>query len=240
VLIEKLIAILLQLKGGALTLVLVTGTAVTITGTVGGEVIDLTVTPLASLTVSASPVPSSSPSPSPSPTAAASPSPAPNATTVAVVSGNCSAEADARDAALHLLADVGDESADILRVAGTVALANGDERNAMRELLKEFGHDIRDALKDGMHDVRDLAKRSLGECDESSVEGLVSRLEHELDEVAEVHEEFEKSGSGDSSAVFVVDLSADAATLSSPYRERVEAAVEDVKDLLEDLSSELD
>ncbi|HKY49781.1 MAG TPA: hypothetical protein VJP45_00845 [Candidatus Limnocylindria bacterium] len=234
-LFEKLLAILLQLKGGAVTLVFVTGTAVTITGTIGGEVIDLTVAPLASPTASASASPTASPAASPSPTAAASPSPSPTAApTTQVALGSCSGDAAQRDAALQVLADVGEEAADLLRVAGGVALANGQERSKMREMLKEAGHDIRDALKDGMHDVRDLAKRILGDCDESSVEGLLSRLEHELDEVAEVHEEFERAG-GRTGATFVVSFSSDASGLASPYRERVESAVEDVEDVLDEL-----
>lgn len=237
--LDKLIALLLQLKGGALTLVIVTSAAVTVTGTIGGEAVDLTITPLASPTATA-PEPTLTPtaSPSASPTATPTVTTIPIAAAASVTSVGCSG-ADARDAALEFLGDAGQEAADLLRVAGAVALANGADRNKMREMLKEYGHDIREVLKDGLHDVRDLGKRTLGECGESSVEGLVSRLEHELDEVAEVHEEFERAGSGNGSAAFVVTITDGAASLAAPYRERVEEAIEDVEDILDDLAEDI-
>lgn len=235
--LDKLIALLLQLKGGALTLVIVTSAAVTVTGTIGDEAVDLTITPLASPATAPATTLTPTTSPSASPTATPTVTTIPIAPAALVTSAGCSG-ADARDAALEFLGDAGQEAADLLRVAGAVALANGADRNKMREMLKEYGHDIREVLKDGLHDVRDLGKRTLGECGESSVEGLVSRLEHELDEVAEVHEEFERAGSGNGSAAFVVTIT-DGAALAAPYRERVEEAIEDVEDIFDDLAEDI-
>lgn len=127
----------------------------------------------------------------------------------------------------------------MLRLAGAVALTGGAERKKARETLKESGHDIRDLLKDAMHDVRDLAKKALRDCDESGVEGLVSRLEHGLDEVAEVHEEFEKERRASGASVLVVTMSASADGLVAPYRQRVQDALDELKDLLMDLAKDL-
>lgn len=242
-LLEKLLMILLQAKGGVVAVVFATGTAAAVTGTIGPGAIDLTVRPVEGSTTTVM-ITLPSPTPSAEPTASASPTstpvfvvttPAPN------VAVSCSDEADDRNAALEVLAQTGKEAAAILRVGGSVALANDVDRKDMRETLKEVGHDIRDVLKDAMHDVRDLGKEILGDCDEANVEGLVSRLEHDLDEVAEIHEEFEREratpANGDPLVVTISDPSTD---LAEPYRGRVEEAIEEVADLLEDLSEELD
>lgn len=246
-LLEKLLAILLHAKGGVVAIVLATSTAVTVTGTIGSEVIDLTVTPVAAeVTPTPTPAPTltpaTTPTPAPTPTATPTATPEPTPiTSTATVGVACSDEGRERDAALAVLGDAGDEAADMLRLAGAVALTTGAERAGMREALKDSGHDIRDVLKDAMHDVRDLAKELLGDCDESGVEGLVSRLEHGLDEVAEVHEEFEKERrAGGGTSVFVVTMSATADGLAEPYRARVDEALDDLEDLLMDLGAELD
>lgn len=241
--LEKLLMILLQAKGGVVAIVFATGTAVAVTGTIGPGAIDLTVQPVDGTTTTVvitlpSPTPSTSPTASPSPTPAPAlvvTTPPPNAPV------SCSDEADDRNAALEVLHDAGDEAAAILRVGGAVALANDADRKDMRETLKEVGHDIRDVLKDAMHDVRDLGKKILGDCDEANVEGLVSKLEHDLDEVAEVHEEFERERvTGANGTALVVTIRAASTDLVPPYRGRVEEALAEVAELLEELSEELE
>lgn len=243
--LEKLLMILLQAKGGVVAVFFATSTAVAVTGTLGAGTIDLTIhpaegTPTTMRITLPSPTPTASPTLVPTSTPTSTAAPLIAATPVPSVTGSCSADAEDRDEALEVLHKAGDEAADLLRVAGAVALANSVDRTPMREQLKTVGHEIRDVLKRAMHDVRDLGKRILGDCDEAHVEGLVSRLEHELDEVAEVHEEFESGRSTSGAATFTVTVTVASAHLVAPYREPVDEAVADVGEILEELSQDLD
>lgn len=238
---EKLLALLVHGKAAAAAGVLVVGTSgLLVTGTIGGQDVNLTLTPVSQEVTTEQTTTNTQSSPLVSETQPTNE----DGTVGAEPEKGCSNDAHARNLAQATVKLAWDLARDELETLGAEAIADGAVKKDVAKVLRDAKKDLDGIRKDGQGAVHEAA--DLGNCkDDDDDEDGTDDDENGTDDDEngagddENGTDDDENGTGDEDETPAITLDVDTSMLDEQYLEPVETAIQEMEDRLNEVADEL-